>query len=714
MAGTGQAGRGSSAVSRGAGLMLGYYSYLSTALGFGFLSLLLLFSWRSSIEGRLLTAVVMCTAVWAALAMAVALDDRQQLGGYQTFEVLRYILWYLFLLRLYEPAARHIVGHPFLRRRVRLLCTGFGVLVILLEMLSLHVPAFGGAHELTVYRFMGHVFLAVIGLAIIEQLYRNLTSSHRRTLKYLFIGTGVIFAFDFYLYANALLFKGIDRELWEARGFVNLFTVPLLTLSAARNKDWSPNIFISRDIVLHTTAIVGSGLYLLMMAGVGYYLQEYGGNWGGVAKIAFLTLAAIFLVVVLFSVQMRRQMRVFLGKHFYRNKYDYRREWLSLTGALSETGRDTDSHETAIRVLAQIVDARAGLLWLRDEQGNYSGVASWGTARLDYAEQANSSLVQFLGGRGYVINLLELTSRPEEYDGLKLPAWLGEIDRGWLIVPLPGAETLLGFIVLAMPLLVREMNWEDRDLLKTAARQVASHLAVIMASDALAQAKQFEVFNRLSSYMVHDLKNIAAGLEMVARNAARHRDNPAFLDDAFDSVATAATDIKRLLEQLRNKHIVSEKKVLIDLPSLLQDVVARLSSSDPVPVLEPVRGIFQVTADRQRLENVLVHLVENAQQATKAAGHVQVGLRREGALCVVDIRDDGHGMDADFIRNRLFKPFDTTKGNAGMGIGMYESREFIRQLGGEIQVRSVPGEGTIISLHFPAAPDSLDVLPVPA
>jgi len=690
-------------------MTVGYYGYLSAAIGFGFLAVLLLFSWRSGVQGRLLTAVVLSTTVWAVFSMAVALDDRQQLGGYQIFEVLRYIFWYLFLLKLFEPAADRIVGHPYLRRRARLLFAGFGVVMIALELLNLHVPGFHDIHNLTVFRYMGHVLLAVGGLALIEQLYRNLTVVHRRSLKYLLIGTGLIFAFDFYLYANAMLLKGVDRELWEARGFVNLFAVPMLTLSAARNKDWSPNIFISRDIVLHTTAIVGSGLYLLVMAAAGYYLQEYGGSWGRIAKIAFLTLAVIFLVVVLFSVQLRRQLRVFLGKHFYRNKYDYRREWLSLTAALGETGEDTDSQKTAIRVLAQLVDARAGLLWLRDERGDYPCVAGWELRRLDNVEPPDSSLVQFLAESGYVINLLEMESRPEEYEGLELPAWLTDIEHGWLVVPLPGRDSLLGFVALARPLIVREVNWEDRDLLKTAARQVAGNLAVVLASDALAQVKQFEVFNRLSAYMVHDLKNIAAGLEMVAKNSSRHRENPAFLNDAFESVSTAAADIKRLLEQLRSKHILSGKKVLIDMPDLLQRVIERRSTSEPVPVCEAATGAFQVTADRQRLENVLVHLVENAQQATEAAGYVRMVLYRQGTACVVDISDNGHGMDSDFIRNRLFKPFDTTKGNAGMGIGMYESREFIRQLGGEIFVSSTPGEGTTVSLHFPSAQAAEDM-----
>jgi putative PEP-CTERM system histidine kinase len=569
-------------------------------------------------------------------------------------------------------------------------------------MLALHAPGFSGMYDISVVRYLGHVLLAVIGLSIIEQLYRNLAADHRRTLKYLFIGAGLIFSFDFYLYSNAMLFRQIDGELWAARGYVSLFAVPLLALSAARNQDWSPNIFVSRDIVLHTTTIVGSGLYLLLMAAAGYYLQEYGGNWGRIAKIAFFTIALAFLVMVLFSEQIRRQLRVFLGKHFYRNKYDYRREWLSLTGALGGIGQDADNYETAVRVLAQLVDARAGLLWLRDERGDYPCVAAWGMTRLSHIEPADSGLAGFLAAQGYVVNLQEMTARPEEYDGLELPEWLAGINDGWLIVPLPGSDALLGFVLLARPLVAREVNWEDRDLLKTAARQVAGHLAVLMTSDALARAKQFEVFNRLSAYMVHDLKNIAAGLELVAKNALRHRSNPAFLEDAFDSVAAAATDIKRLLDQLRNKQALSVKSVMINMPDLLRCVIERRSSTRPVPVLGQADAACQVTADRQRLENVLVHLVENAQQATTVAGHVQLNLRMEAAACVVEIIDDGQGMDADFIRERLFKPFDTTKGNAGMGIGMYETREFIHELGGEIQVSSTPGEGTTIALYFPA------------
>jgi putative PEP-CTERM system histidine kinase len=544
-----------------------------------------------------------------------------------------------------------------------------------------------------------------IGLAIIEQLYRNTSIRHRNAIKYLCIGAGGIFAFDFYLYADALLFRAIDRQLWEARGLINLVMVPLLAIAAARNKNWALNIFVSRDIVLNSTAILGGGLYLLVMAGAGYYLREYGGSWGRVGQVVLFSLAVVLLAAVLFSGQLRAQARIFLGKHFYRNKYDYRHEWLKLTGELSDKWQGEARFTAVIEVLAHIVDARAGMLWLRDDQGQYRNAAMWQTNRVDAVEHGNTPLIYFLEEKGFVINLRELESRPEEYQGLALPEWLADVPHPWLIVPLFGLESLIGFVVLANPLITRSINWEDRDLLITAAKQVSSYLTVLKTSDELAEAKQFEVFTRLSAYMVHDLKNIAAELELVARNAEKHKGNPAFIEDAFETVDNAAGDIKRLLDQLRNRRTRTEKKIIVDLGTLVQDVLESKQGQSPQPRLEMQDTACFVVAEKDRLANVLAHLIDNAQQATGEEGTIKVALASQGLMHIVEIQDTGHGMDADFIHNRLFKPFDTTKGNAGMGIGMYESREFVRHLGGDVYVESEPGRGTTITLHLPSTPE---------
>lgn len=646
-------------------------------------------------QGKLLTIVIAISAIWAALAAEIATEDTDQVTAYQVFEVMRYMAWYVFLLKLFDAAVNQGNSYRKFVSWALPLSVGFAGLILISEVLVLKVISVPGV--------TGHVIMALIGLAIIEQLFRNTSIRQRWAIKYLFIGAGVIFAFDFYLYADALLFRGIDEELWEARGIINGVVVPLLAISAVRNKSWSLNIFVSRDIVLNSTAIFGGGLYLLVMAGAGYYLREYGGSWGRVGQVLFFSLAVVLLAAVLSSSQLRARIKVFLGKHFYKNKYDYRIEWLRLTGELSNKAQSEPRYRAVIEALANIIDARAGLLWLRDEQGSYKNVAAWQTRLIDTTETRDRPLPHYFENKGFIINVNELDLRPDEYEGLVLPEWLAGVQHPWLIVPLQGMESLIGFIVLANPLVARSINWEDRDLLITAAKQVSSYLMVLMTSDALAEAKQFEVFTRLSAYMVHDLKNIVSELEMVSRNSRKHMGNPKFIEDAFDTVDNAAGDIKRLLEQLRNKRAQAEKRSIIDLGVLVQDVVGNRQGQFPQPQLKISSEKCFIAADKNRLVNVLAHLIDNAQQATEDEGSIDVTVSSNRTMHIVEIKDTGHGMDADFIRNRLFKPFDTTKGNAGMGIGMYESREFVQQLGGDIRVQSKAGEGTAISLHIPSS-----------
>jgi len=686
---------------------LALYSYLGAGLAYSFFAVLLLFSWRESVQGKLLFIAMLVSACWALAAAQVALHKEAYLLPYQALEVLRYITWYLFLFKLFgvvfsdtTPSRRsQKYSYQQFVRWALPLSVGLAALLLLNEVLVVVFTLPGQF----VFGMAGNVILALIGLAIIEQLFRNTSARYRWATKYLFFGAGGIFIFDFYLYADALLFRSIDQGLWDARGMVHVAAVPLLAISSARNKNWSLNIFVSRDIILNTTAILSGGFYLLAMAGAGYYLREFGGDWGKVGQVMFLTLAVVFLFVVLTSSQVRAKTRVFLSKHFYKNKYDYRIEWLRLTEDLKVDVDNKNHNNTVIEAMAHIVDARAGSLWLRDEKGDYKNAGSWQSGLLENVIEGDSSLIVFMEKKGFVINVKELDSHADEYNGLVLPEWLLKTGQPWLIVPLHGINELLGFVLLANPLIERSINWEDRDLLKTAAKQITSYLAVLTTSAQLAEAKQFEVFTRLSAYMVHDLKNIAAELELIAINSKKHTANPEFIEDAFGTVENAAADINRLLAQLRNRRAENERKTQVELAELVTDVITSKKHLLPAPQFkvfsESQSGM--VFLEKQRFANVLAHLIENAQQATPVDGEIIVTLSSTEKMHIIGIKDSGHGMDDDFIRNRLFKPFDTTKGNAGMGIGMYESREFIRQLGGDINVQSNPGKGSIITLHFP-------------
>ena len=673
-------------------MSLGVYSYFAAAIAFSFFSVLLISSWRS-LQGKLLLAVSVASVLWAGSAALVAYQESLQLWLYQFFEILRNCFWYVFLLLLLKQASGCAEGYRKFANRALLASLSFAFLLIVNETFWVI-----GSLNLSI---IGHILLALTGLAIIEQLVRNTAPRYRWATKYLYVGAGVTFAFDFYLYADALLFGALDQVIWQARGFINLAVVPLLALAAARNKDWALNIFVSRDIVLNSTAILAGGIYLVLMASAAFYLREFGGSWGRMGQFVFFTLAVILLIAVLMSSQLRSRFKVFVVKHFYKNKYDYRLEWLRFNEDLDYKVAAEKRFSVVIEALAHIVEARAGLLWLKDETGCYKNSASWQSKLIEADMDNQSSLIQFLNSGGYIINLRQLDERSDEYSDLELPACLSGINNPWLIVPLFMSDTLVGFIILCSPLVDRSINWEDRDLLKTAAQQIASHITVLQTSDALAESRQFEVFTRLSAYMVHDLKNIASELDLVAKNARKYRHNPEFVDDAFSTIENAVNDIRRLLEQLRSKQTQQEKKIVLDLVELADGVINMKKHTKPFPQLKSECERAPILAERKRLANVIAHLIDNAQQATNDDGRIQVTVMSDDNTSIVEIVDDGCGMNTDFVTNRLFKPFDTTKGNAGMGIGMYESREFVRQLGGDIQVTSEVDKGTMICLRIP-------------
>ncbi|MEA2078267.1 MAG: XrtA/PEP-CTERM system histidine kinase PrsK, partial [Pseudomonadota bacterium] len=292
------------------------------------------------------------------------------------------------------------------------------------------------------------------------------------------------------------------------------------------------------------------------------------------------------------------------------------------------------------------------------------------------------------------------------YKDLEFPDWLKRIESAWLITPLVFHDRLLGMVVLAQPPVMHTMNWEDYDLLRIVGRQSAAHLAQLDAAQALSQAKQFEACNRLSAYVMHDLKNLIAQLSLVVSNAARHKNNPQFMEDAIQTVENSVNKMNRLLAHLRSGPDAGQQGVPVDVCEVLEDVAMTMSAGSPEPRIDCQVTGLHVQADRDRLAAVIGHVVRNAQDATSDNGMVIVRLFKQNDQAVVEVQDNGEGMDEAFIRDGLFKPFASTKGKSGMGIGAYETREFIRSLRGEVEVISRLSEGTTLRLRIPISEET--------
>jgi putative PEP-CTERM system histidine kinase len=685
-------------------MILGIISYTTSAVFF-FALLLVLLAGRSGVSfKRFLALASAASGLWAAVAALQAFYDTSLIVC-QLMELLRDLSWLAFLLYMLNARAD---GNRVMITGLRTARHAIYTFTAVTMLLALYRYFGGSSLSFFVgfdYALAGHLLLAVVGLVLLEQILRNTPVDLLRAIKYLCFGIGGMFVYDFYLYSDALLFQRIDPALWEARGFVNALVVPVIGISLARNPQWSPRVFISRRVIFHTSALLGSGIYLLAMGVGGYYVRDYGGTWGVVAQTIFLFGAVLLLFILLFSGPLRARLRVFINKHFFHYKYDYREEWLRFIRTLSSSDQNIPLPERVIRAMAQMIDCPGGVLWVRRDDGKYEPTACWNMdLPVSTSEPADSSLIRFLEIQKWVINLDEYQRDPGLYRSLgdlEMPDWLKIAPDAWLISPLILQESLLGFVVLARASAShRDFNWEDSDLLKTSGSQAASYLAQHAISQALAEARQFEVFSRLSTYVVHDLKNLISQLSLVVSNAARHKSNPLFMENVISTVENSVSKMNRLLARLRDG-VQTDSRREVNLAKLLEEVVRDAQASRPVPVLECLEKDLTITADRDRLASVMGHVIRNAQEATQEHGHVTVRLQKVNGHAVVEVEDTGCGMDEAFMRVRLFRPFQTTKGASGMGIGVYEAREFVRSLGGDIHVESRPGEGTVFRIHFP-------------
>lgn len=675
---------------------IGVASYAAGLIAFLALLAVLLTGWRGRLQGGLLVLAVSGSALWALVLLLGAAFPGFPPWLLQVAESLRFSAWFAFLAGLIRGRdGVHFSGG----RLLQVLFHGLALGLVLLPWLPAVLTSLLPSKSL----YIGYLLLAVLSLWVVENLFRNVRSEARWGIKYLCIGLGGMFAYDFFLYSHAVLFGVLDAMFWDARGAVNALVVPLIAVAAARNPDWSLDVFVSRRMVFHMASLSGAGAYLLLMAAAGYYIRVFGGEWGGVLQILFLFAALLLLVALFFSGHLRARLKVFLSKHFFNYRYDYREEWLNFTRTLAGCRRESDPRVCVLAAVARIVDAGAGILWLRRDD-RYVPIAHWNASIPVQAEEPpDGPLALFLAEKGWVVDLRELAQSPERYSGLGLPEWLKQQDAAWLVVPLLDAGELLGFMVLLEPLAPLEIDWEVLDLLKTAAVQAASYLGQLEALEALAEARQFEGFNRLSAFIMHDLKNIIAQQSIIVRNAARHRQNPAFIDDALGIMEHSVAKMSRLLELLRSGP-GDVRPTELDLGRLLEEIVEERSVEAPAPAFSNEAGSVLLYADRDRLRAALRNLVHNAQQATHSVdreGRVTVCMEREGESVRILVEDNGCGMEESFIRDRLFRPFDTTKGDTGMGIGAYESRAYVRSLGGDVQVWSQPGKGSRFEVLLP-------------
>jgi len=546
-----------------------------------------------------------------------------------------------------------------------------------------------------------NMLVAIGALMLLHNLYAGAAASSRRIIRWSGIGLAALFAYDLNLYTVAYLIGEEPAFLSALRGGIAGLATLLLAIGAS-SASAGLQLHPSRAVTFQTLSLLVIGTYLFLMVLVSRSLALLGGDFVRIGQVAFLMIAVVVAVAWLPSERLRGWLRVTATKHLFQHRYDYREEWLRFTRTIGRASSGGASiHERAVKAIADITDSPAGMLLMPNEEAQLELTARWNWATIEVpAEAAQYTLSALLEQHSHILDLDEVRLSVDHHGELAhVPDWLIEAEDAWALVPLIHFDRLVGVIVLARPRIERRLDWEDFDLLRVAGQQLASYLSEHAGQQALMDASRFDEFNRRMAFVMHDIKNLASQLSLLTGNAEKHADNPDFRADMLVTLRNSSEKLNALLARLGRYGSGQAQNVReTDLTALAKRLVERFQHIHPVELAQ--NDPVMVQADAEALEQALIHLIQNAVDASEPDQPINLSVVDEGMSGQLDVVDAGQGMTPEFVRSGLFKPFVSSK-QGGFGIGAFEAREMIKAMGGRVTVESREGVGTRFSISLP-------------
>ncbi len=653
---------------------------------YGVLVALILLHARLSRTGAILAGASLVTAIWAIAVAVHWSDPATGIAGW--LELARSLAWYCFTLHLYRRTVsreRHLGQAIATSGLVAAFLLGAAPLLDLLA--GQYGPSFWSIEV------VARLGLAVCNILLIENLYFNTPEEERWHINLPCIALGGLFLYDFVLYSDALLFRRISVLLFEGRASITAMVAPLLAVAAARNRNWQINIHVSRTVVFHSATLIASGIFLLALAASGEVFRHSGAEWGVVAETSIIFGGMVTVAVLLTSGSARSRLRRLVVEHFFILRYDYRREWMRCIETLAAPEAHVGLQTRAIRAIAEVVDSPGGALFVRNSSNTaFVWAGSWNLPAATIPVALGDPFVAAFRDGAWIVQLNRLADPPE---------WARPWPNLWLAVPLSHVGQMIGFVLVCKSRAKFRLERETFDLLRIVGREVAGHIAEQRARQVLAQSHELQEYSKRFAFVVHDIKNVSSQLSMLLSNAEIHVDNPEFQRDMLKTVRASVAKVTALLTRLEAKPGNAER-ALITPAERVPRLAAACQTARGVTIDVRLDGQnASVVMDPGAFDAVIAHLLDNAVEASPRRKTVSVIIRHEPLSVTIDIADNGSGMSAEFIRDKLFVPFASTKAG-GHGIGAFQCRELARECGGDLVAISKPGVGTTMRLLLPS------------
>ncbi|WP_374551557.1 XrtA/PEP-CTERM system histidine kinase PrsK [Sphingobium yanoikuyae] len=674
---------------------IGDWGHALAAVLFAALGIFILRRRDDAAEPRMLASALLLTSCWALYVSFGGVD--KPLSGIG--ESIRNAAWLmlLFVMLRRGPASRG--GALVAVGLVYLAVAGLIFLQTSTDLTWRQLPVRSDLHQMLVAVSLVLRMMTAIGcLLLVHHLYTAWPSRDRGRVSLLLGALAAMWTYDLNLYVIGYFAMDRVNELYALRGPLMALLAPVIAIGM--RKEMAGRLQLSRTIAFQSLSLVAVGLYVVVLTAAAVLIEMIAGPYARVVEIGAVFFVAVTALVLLPSPQMRALWKVQVAKHFFQHRYDYRTEWMRFGETIGRPGENAPPlGERVAKAVADITDSPAALLLLRTDDGRLAFEAQWNWPQepiaglslpLDQLESWEES--------GWIVDVGRIRDGDATFD---LPPWLIEDAHVWALVPLLHYGRLIGAILLAPPPIDRRLDWEDFDMLRAAGRQAATHISEAQGQQALDDAQRFDEFNRRFAFIAHDIKNLVSQLSLLSRNAERHADNPDFRADMLLTLKESVGKMNDMLARLsqHNKGRPEEPRP-VALGPLVDQVVRSRARQRAITV----SGDMPVAlADPARVEQILVHLLQNAIDASDADRPVELHLGSAHGQATLAVVDQGCGMTAEFIRRDLFKPFSSSKAG-GFGLGAFEARSLAEAMGGRIDVESKPGVGSRFTLRLPLAP----------
>lgn len=553
-------------------------------------------------------------------------------------------------------------------------------------------PASPAGHYSALYMILA----SVIALATLEQTLRSAEEHVRWEIKFLLLGIASSVGAILYSASTILLYPA----RYAAFSVESLWIFPLIFLFSCamifqswRRSTGRSRVVVSQGVIYSTITLLSVGAYLIV---AGLAARRVGAWSTDVpAEALFFIVSVLVLLTAVTGTAFRHRMNRWIRRHVFSGRYDYRSLWIDA----SERVRTLDSTAVPVEGLADLIHGTVGSL----------EISIWG-------RDGDSDSMYLLAVRGSIGGRLpdEIPDAVRGLQGITTPVSVEEVGAGTelpailrqaeasLVVPLVSARRLVGFITVGADRSGKPFDWETREFLRVLAVHSASefHKAELLA--ALVESREAEAIQTVSTFLLHDLKNFASTLSLIAKNAGRHRANPAFQLDAFQSIVDISEKMKRLCSSLRTfSGTLAANKEACDLNGILEMVSGAFETTSGRTVRRELSSLPPVLADREEIGRLIQNLLMNAHEASPDGAAVALRSAAENGRIAVTVTDRGKGIPAGFLEKGMFQPFHTTKPE-GLGIGLFHSKKIVEAHAGSIEVISREGYGTTIRILLPA------------